>query len=81
MRTKVIGILLAFLAAIFYSLSTPISKLLTEEVSPVLGALLSFIILKEELGINYIIGLVLMIGGSILVVIDTLSQKEDLSLK
>ena len=50
-------------------------------ISPFIGALLSFLILNEKLGINYLIGLVLMIGGTILVVIDTLSQKEDLSLK
>ncbi len=47
-------------------------------LAPFLGTLLSFTILKETLGLSYFIGLIIMIIGTIVVVIDTLSQKVDL---
>lgn len=45
-------------------------------IAPFLGTFLSFIILKEKLGIPYFIGLVIMIIGTIFVIKDTLSVKE-----
>lgn len=45
-------------------------------ISPFIGTFLSFILLKEEIQITYFIGLLVMIIGTIIVVIDTLSKKE-----
>jgi len=44
-------------------------------LSPFLGTFLSFIILKEKLTLPYFIGLIIMILGTVIVVIDTLSIK------
>jgi drug/metabolite transporter (DMT)-like permease len=46
-------------------------------ISPFIGTFLSFIILKESLSITYFIGLVIMILGTILVVLDTLTKKHN----
>ena len=45
-------------------------------ISPFIGTFLSFILLKEKIQITYFIGLLVMIIGTIIVVIDTLSKKE-----
>lgn len=45
-------------------------------LAPFLGTFLSFLILKEKLNISYFIGLVIMVLGTIIVVIDTLSRKH-----
>lgn len=45
-------------------------------VAPFIGALLSFIILKESLSITYFIGLLIMIIGTIIVIKDTLDVKS-----
>ena len=41
-------------------------------VAPFVGTFLSFLILKESISWNYILGLAVMISGSVLVVVDTL---------
>lgn len=46
-------------------------------VSPFIGTFLSFLILQEELSISYFIGLFIMILGTIVVIKDTLSPKEE----
>ena len=45
-------------------------------VAPFIGALLSFIILKESLSITYFIGLLIMIIGTIIVIKDTLDVRS-----
>lgn len=45
-------------------------------IAPFIGTFLSFIILKETLGLYYFIGLVIMIIGTIIVIKDTLSIKQ-----
>lgn len=46
-------------------------------VAPFVGSLLSFIIFKDELSWPYFLGLLIMIFGTIIVVIDTLSKKHN----
>jgi drug/metabolite transporter (DMT)-like permease len=41
-------------------------------ISPFIGVLLSFVLLKEQITSNYLLALIIMIIGSIIVVIDTL---------
>lgn len=45
-------------------------------VAPFIGTFLSFLILNEKLSWTYFLGLIIMIAGTILVVIDTLSKKH-----
>lgn len=45
-------------------------------VTPFIGALLSFIILKEQFTGNFVLALVIMIAGTILVVIETLGKEH-----
>lgn len=45
-------------------------------VAPFVGTFLSFLILKEELLWTYFIGLAIMIAGTVLVVLDTLTKKH-----
>lgn len=45
-------------------------------ISPFIGTFLSFVILKEKIELTYFIGLFVMIIGTIIVVMDTLSKKE-----
>ena len=45
-------------------------------IAPFAGAFFSFLFLKEALTLNYLIGLLIMIAGSVLVVADTLSQPQ-----
>lgn len=46
-------------------------------VAPFVGSLLSFLIFKEELSWTYFIGLIIMIIGTLIVVIDTLAKKHN----
>lgn len=46
-------------------------------VAPFIGTFLSFLIFKEELSWTYFLGLAIMIVGTVIVVIDTLSKKEN----
>lgn len=46
-------------------------------ISPFIGTFLSFVILKEKIELTYFIGLFVMIIGTIIVVMDTLSKKEE----
>ncbi len=46
-------------------------------ISPFIGTFLSFVILKEKIEFTYFIGLLVMIMGTIIVVMDTLSKKEE----
>ena len=45
-------------------------------VAPFIGTFLSFLILNEKLSWTYFLGLIIMIAGTILVVLDTLSKKH-----
>lgn len=45
-------------------------------IAPFIGTLLSVIILEEKLTWSYFLGLTIMIGGTIIVVIDTLEKKH-----
>ena len=45
-------------------------------VAPFLGAFLSFVILREALSWTYLVALAVMIAGTVLVVIDTLSHRQ-----
>ena len=45
-------------------------------VAPFVGTFLSFLILQEELSWTYFLGLAIMIAGTILVVLDTLTKKH-----
>ena len=47
-------------------------------IAPFIGSFLSFIILNEKLDLFYFIGLVIMILGSVVIIIDTLSKKQEL---
>ena len=62
------AILYAFLAAVFYASNIPASKVLLRDV----GALLSFVLLKESLSWMYLVALGVMVAGAALVVVDTL---------
>ena len=62
------AILYAFLAAVFYAINIPASKVLLRDV----GALLSFVLLKEGLSWMYLAALCVMVAGAALVVVDTL---------
>lgn len=44
--------------------------------APFVGALFSFLLLGEELTVNYVVALGIMIAGSVLVVVDTLLQRH-----
>lgn len=46
-------------------------------ISPFIGTFLSFAILKEKIDFTYFIGLFVMIIGTIIVVMDTLSKKDE----
>lgn len=46
-------------------------------VAPFVGTFLSFLILQEELSWTYFLGLAIMIAGTILVVLDTLTKKHN----
>jgi drug/metabolite transporter (DMT)-like permease len=46
-------------------------------VAPFIGTFLSFLIFKEELSWAYFLGLAIMIVGTVIVVVDTLSKKEN----
>ena len=45
-------------------------------IAPFIGTLLSVVILEEKLTWSYFLGLTIMIGGTIIVVIDTLEKKH-----
>lgn len=45
-------------------------------IAPFIGSFLSFIILNEKLDLFYFIGLVIMILGSVVIIIDTLSKNK-----
>ena len=45
-------------------------------VAPFIGAFLSFILLREALTVSYIVALLVMIGGTVLVVFDTLAHSH-----
>ena len=62
------AILYAFLAAVFYAINIPASKVLLRDV----GALLSFVLLREGLSWMYLAALGVMVAGAALVVVDTL---------
>ena len=50
-------------------------------VAPFVGALLSFVFLRESLGVIFLIALLIMIVGSALVVADTLAQSHNHPIK
>ena len=69
MNKKLLAIFFAILAAALYA------------IAPFIGTFLSFIIFQEELSLAYFIGLVVMILGTAIVVIDTLAKKHKHSHK
>lgn len=46
-------------------------------IAPFVGTFLSFIIFDEKVTLSYFLGLIIMIVGTIIVIIDTLGQKND----
>ena len=66
MNKKVLAILFVVLAAVLYAINIPFSKLLLENISPTMLA--SYLYLGAGLGI--------MIIGTIIVVIDTLTKNH-----
>lgn len=43
-------------------------------VAPFIGSFLAFLLLREQISINYLIGLGFMVIGSVIIIVDTLSQ-------
>ena len=57
------ALLSAFLAAVFYAVNIPASKILLRDVGPTtMAALLSFVFLKESLSWMYLAALAVMIA-------------------
>lgn len=52
MNKKIVGIILPILAAVFYAINTPFSKMLLNDISPTMFA--SFLYLGAGLGISII---------------------------
>ena len=66
------AILYAFLAAVFYAINIPASKILLRDVGPTTMAAL----LKEGLSWIYLAALAVMVAGAALVVIDTFARQN-----
>lgn len=64
MNNKIVAIFFAILAAALYA------------IAPFIGTFLSFIIFKETPSWGYFVGLAIMILGTVIVIIDTLSKKH-----
>ena len=45
-------------------------------IAPVIGALLSFVFLKEKLTYSYLIALIVMVAGTLLIISDTMEQER-----